>query len=205
MQRDIAGQDNIINDQINGFLQRRCNCGFSDANIETGFFSCGQKDHQIIYRAHILGTATYSAIDLVNLLQSWIMTNEAYVSLNNFRMILDRTCPTRLDTLDDPECPTVDVTPAPTNAPSSSSEKPGNPTTSKKDTDGKGDAQSAGQNSGLSGSTLVIVFIGIMIAFLLLILIVLIIAVVFWKVNKQQKNTKRYLILIIITSVIYYN
>ncbi len=214
LQRDIEGQANAVNNQIFDYLKTTCNCGFTSANIETGFFSCGQQDHQIIYRAHILGTANYSAIDLVDLLQNWILTNKAYVMLNNFRMQLDPTCSTRLDTLDDPECPIVTQAPAttpmattqtvPTEKPTEkqmpvTSEKMEEPQKTEKPDDNKnpnpqgqsGITQAPPAHHGaLTGESLVILFVGLIIAFLFLILIVLLIVGMFWKFSKQ--SAKRY-------------
>ena len=110
MQKDIEGQESSVKKQILESLNDMCHCRLTDVNIETGFFSCGQQDHQIIYRAHILGTRNYSAIDLVDLLQSWVRSSKAYIRINSFRLQLDPTCPSQLDTLDDPECPVIKVT-----------------------------------------------------------------------------------------------
>ena len=193
-----------MNKQIFDYLKKECNCSFTDANIETGFFSCGQKDHQIIYRAHILGTANYSATDLVTLLQNWIQTNRAFVTLNNFRMQLDPTCPAKLDTLDDPECPIIDITTAspptqttPTIAMTTTKEPivtiKSDPTpkdTEKPPEGGNKEGQVGGvtqavHHTTLSGSSLAIVFVGLIIAFILLILIVLVIVVAFMKLRKS--------------------
>ena len=194
-----------MNKQIFDYLKKECSCGFTDANIETGFFSCGQKDHQIIYRAHILGTANYSATDLVTLLQNWIQTNRAFVTLNNFRMQLDPTCPAKLDTLDDSECPIIDITTTspppsqttPTIAMTTTEEsvvtKKSDPTP--KDTEKppergnkqgqRGGVTQAVHHAALSGSSLVIMFVGLIIAFLLLILIVLVIVIAFTKLKRS--------------------
>ena len=194
-----------MNKQIFDYLKKECNCSFTDANIETGFFSCGQKDHQIIYWAHILGTANYSATDLVTLLQNWIQTNRAFVTLNNFRMQLDPTCPTKLDTLDDQECPIIDITTTspppsqttPTIAMTTTEEsvvtKKSDPTpkdTEKPPEGGNKQGQGGGitqavHHAALSGSSLVIMFVGLIIAFLLLILIVLVIVIAFTKLKRS--------------------
>ena len=188
-----------MNKQIFDYLKKGCNCGFTDANIETGFFSCGQKDHQIIYRAHILGIANYSATDLVTLLQNWILTNRAFVTLNNFRMQLDPTCPTKLDTLDDPECPIIDITTVPTQTTPtvamtttrSVATKKGIPLkeTEKPPEGGNKEGQVGGvtqavHHTALTGSSLVIMFVVLIIAFLLFVLIVLLIVVAFMKLRK---------------------
>ena len=218
IQRDIEGQEDSVDQQIFGYLKTTCNCGFSDNNIETGYFSCGQQDHQIIYRAHILGTGNYSAIGLVELLQNWIQSNRAYVVVNNFRMQLDPTCPTRLDTLEDPECPVVTQTPPtivtttspttekptlPKTKPISTTEKQTQqPKETEKTEDDKpdkesqiGNVQPQNQQSGISASALAGMFVGLIIGFLLLILIVLIIVIFFSKLNKKSSGKdQRYIL-----------
>ena len=105
MQKDLDQQEYLIHKQIFGYLKYACSCSFTDANIENGFFLCGAEDHQILYRAHIIGTRDYSANDLVELLQDWVASAKAYVTVSNFRMLLDSTCSARLDTMDSAECP----------------------------------------------------------------------------------------------------
>ncbi len=58
-----------------------------------------------------MGTNDYSATGLVDLLQNWIQSGKAYIVIIPFQMILDPTCPTRLDRLNDAECPVVPVEP----------------------------------------------------------------------------------------------
>ena len=191
-----------MNQQIFRYLKRTCNCGFSDDNVLSNFFICGQQDHQIIYRAQIIGTGNYSAIALAELLQNLIQTDMAYVTINYFKLKLDPTCPTRLDTFDDPECPTTTVetstspttikATAPKTKPESTTSKPTQPS---KDTDkteggkaGKQDQNSEPQvqHSGITASQLGGMFVGLIIALLLIILIVLIIVIAFWKLGKSS-------------------
>ena len=130
----------------------------------TGFFSCGQKNHQIIYRAHILGTSNYSAIYLVDLLQSWVTSGRAYIKINSFRLQLDPTCPSQLDTLDNPECPVNEITTSP------------KPTTSKPKTTephAKTDKPSAYPiHGGITGTDIAGILVGVVIAILLLLVII---------------------------------
>ena len=167
MQKEIEGQENIVREQILKSLNAMCNCELTGENIETGLFSCGQQDHQIIYRAHILGTINYSASDLVDLIHSWIVSSKAYITINNFRMQLDPTCPSRLDTLDDPECPVVGV------ATTSTETKP---TDAVK---GKSEKMTAAEKGGI--------YVGVTIVILLIIVIVILgIGFFFWKVRSSS-------------------
>ena len=164
-----------MKEQILNSLNDMCNCGLTDANIETGLFSCGQKDHQIIYRAHILGTSNYNAINLVDMLQSWIRSGRAYVRINTFRLQLDPTCPSRLDTLYDPECGVVDIpTPPKPTEPPAKTDKPlpifGQPS-----------------HARISAANIGGIFVGAVIAvLLLLILIVFGVGLYCWKFRPQS-------------------
>ena len=57
---------------------------------------------------------------LVELMQSWISTNQAYLTVDSFQMQLDPGCGTRLDTLNEPGCPPGVIVPG-----STSTESPG--------------------------------------------------------------------------------
>ena len=76
------------------------------ANIRDDEFSChgGLKNH-IVYRAMIIGTDTYSAPSLVSLIQSWVSSGSASVSVFSSRLRFDKDCATFLDTFSDPDCP----------------------------------------------------------------------------------------------------
>ena len=95
----------LIREQLTDALRRLCNCDISPVNIQNDAFGCGQLDHLITYRGRMLGTSDYSGIGLVELLQSWIETNEAFITIDTFRMQVDATCTARLDTIDSPDCP----------------------------------------------------------------------------------------------------
>ena len=101
-------------------------CSLSIANIMGDEFSCrGGLTNQIIYRAMIIGTNTYSPVALVSLIQSWVSTGYASIIVERSRLFLDKDCNTILDTLRDPHCPpelpstTSSMTVPETTAPSS--------------------------------------------------------------------------------------
>ena len=84
------------------------NCSLSIANIRDDEFSCrGGLTNQIIYRAMIIGTDSYSPVDLVSLIQSWVSTGYASIVVETSHLLLDNDCSTLLDTLRDPDCPLV--------------------------------------------------------------------------------------------------
>ena len=81
-------------------------CGLTIANIQDDEFSChGGLTNRIVYRAMIIGTDTYSAPDLVSLIQSWIASGSASVGVFSTRLRFDKDCNTYLDTFNQPDCP----------------------------------------------------------------------------------------------------
>ena len=155
----------LIREQLTDALRRMCNCDISPVNIQNDAFGCGNLDHLITYRGRMLGTSDYSGIGLVELLQSWIETNEAFITIDTFRMQVDATCTARLDTIDSPDCP---LGPNPISTPTV------NPTTS--ETDGTEptvvtlSAVRAGEVGGI--------IVGALILLVLLVLMVIIVVVV---------------------------
>ena len=53
----------------------------------------------------IIGTDTYSATDLISLIQSWIVSGSASITVFSSRLQLDKDCTALLDTLNEPDCP----------------------------------------------------------------------------------------------------
>ena len=81
-------------------------CGLTIANIKDDEFSChGGLTDRIIYRAMIIGTDTYSAPNLVSLIQSWVASGSASVTVFSSRLRFDKDCTTFLDTFNEPDCP----------------------------------------------------------------------------------------------------
>ena len=81
-------------------------CGLTIANIRDDEFSChGGLTNHIVYRAMITGTDTYGAPDLVSLIQSWVASGSASVTVFSTRLRFDKDCTTYLDTFNEPDCP----------------------------------------------------------------------------------------------------
>ena len=81
-------------------------CGLTIANIKDDEFSChGGLTNHIVYRAMIIGTDTYGAPDLVALIQSWVASGSASVTVFSTRLRFDKDCTTYLDTFNEPDCP----------------------------------------------------------------------------------------------------
>ena len=87
-------------------------CDLTVANIRNDEFSChGGLTNRIIYRAMIIGTDTYSAPNLVSLIQSWVASGSASVTVFSSRLRFDKDCTTFLDTFNEPDCPLNNVEP----------------------------------------------------------------------------------------------
>ena len=108
-----------MKDHVISELSRLCNCDISYKNIQDDAFGCGQLDHLITYRGRLLGSDDYSALGLVELMEFWVNSEQAFLTVDSFRMRVDPTCSTRLDTVNAPDCPlgdditTTPTTPAP--------------------------------------------------------------------------------------------
>ena len=170
MQNLTEGSNDSLERVRNGLadeLAHLCpTCGLTAANIKDDEFSCrGGLTKQIVYRARMMGTDTYSAPGLVSLMQSWVGSGRASIMVQSSRLHLDQTCDAYLDTLKAPDCegreessttnPIASVSPAAANSPGAS----------------------AGQIGGIA--------IGVIIAVLLIIFIVLLIAVISWKIKSS--------------------
>ena len=85
-------------------------CGLTTANIREDEFSCrGGLTNQIVYRAMIIGTEVSSAPYIVSLMESWVASGAASITVLSSRLHLDKDCSTPLDTLNDPDCPLVEA------------------------------------------------------------------------------------------------
>ena len=92
---------------IKEFDTRVCpSCGLTIANIRDDEFSChGGLTNRIVYRAMIIGTETYSAPNLVSLIQSWVASGTASITVFSSRLRFDEDCTASLDTFNEPDCP----------------------------------------------------------------------------------------------------
>ena len=124
-------------------------CGITIANIKDDEFSCRHGlTTQIVYRARIVGTETYSAPGLVSLMQTWVASNRASIMVYSSRLHLDPSCSITLDTLYATDC--------------SNSQRPISPPT-------------ASPLSHINGGEIGGIAVGVVIVLLLVVLIVVII------------------------------
>ena len=168
-------KDNLINVR-NGLAEELAHlcqtCDLTTANIKNDEFSCrGGLTKQIVYRARIIGTDTYSAPGLVSLMQSWVGGGRASIMVQSSRLHLDPTCGTSLDTLKAPDCEVVPPVPTDSTKPT----KPPKPEVQPFQSGSSG--ASVGEIGGIA--------VGGVIVVLLAILIVLIVVVIMWKMKSK--------------------
>lgn len=197
---DFAGKQELVRGQLIAQLSRLLNRNLPSQTIQDDAFGCGQLDHLIVYRGRLLGGDDYSALGLVELMQSWISTRQAFLTVDAFRMLVDPGCTTRLDTINAPDCPLT--TPPPMTTPISSttpttatthstvttseSTPPTTPTT----TTSKPEVAQP-QVSAMRGFEVGGVVIGALIVVLLLVLLLVIVLIVLYRSRKQTKKALR--------------
>ena len=125
----------------------------------------------------IIGTSVYSAPGLVSLIESWVASGTASITILSSRLHLDKDCSTPLDTLNDPDCPLeVEIATTTTAAPMTTALKM---TTTKPEDKDKGPSVKpapivAGSvRAGEIGGFLVGAIIVILLAVLILVIIVI--------------------------------
>lgn len=105
--------------QVASKLNRDCQCMLSAAYITAAQLSCDPKaTTHVIYRARLSSTPDTSSTDLVRLLQEWVTSGRASVTLEFVQLTLEPSCIVRIESLSDPICP----------APTTTSEVPGTST-----------------------------------------------------------------------------
>ena len=122
---------NSLLTQLNGSL---CpSCLLSNRTLTDEELSCRERADQVVFRARIIGNSQYSASGLVDLLQSWVASGRASVSVNSVRYHIDPTCLTSLDSLSASDCAitmtTTTLAPptTPSSPPTTSSSNPNTP------------------------------------------------------------------------------
>ena len=190
---DIEAKQTQVKKQLVNTLRSRCNCNISSLNIQRDSFSCGQLDHLILYRGQIFGSNDFSPSGLASLMQSWVSSNQASLTIDSFRMPIDPTCPTQINTLTAPNCPLatqgtqhhIFFTTASPSTPSfstpSSSASSNKPQTSPA-------TQQPQVGPGLRPGGVGGIIVGIIIIILLLLVLIVIVGVVMWKLGKFPKK-----------------
>lgn len=135
---------------------------------------------QISYRARILGTNTYSASGLVQLLQLWVETGTASIRVGVSRLEADSSCPVFLDNLNAPDCLPPGTTPQTRTTPQTHTTPQIRPTTTVPVVNRAVGGVSGGETGGI--------IVGVLIAVLLIVLAVLLVVHI-WR-NWNSKKTE---------------
>ena len=100
--------------QITSRINRDCQCMLNAAYITEFRFSCDpQEGGHVIYRAQLSSTPSVSSTDLIRLLQEWVTSGSASVTLDFIQLYMDPTCSVMINLLDDPICPAAATTSTP--------------------------------------------------------------------------------------------
>ena len=175
------------------YLNSQCSCNLTSSHVMNEELSCrrGLQD-QISYRARILGTNTYSASGLAQLLQLWVETGTASIRVGVSRLEADSSCPVFLDNLNAPDCLPPGTTPQTHTTPQTSTTPQTRTTTQTRTTPQTRPTttvpvvdRAVGE---VSGGEIGGIIVGVLIAVLLLVLAVLL-AVHIWR-NWNSKKTK---------------
>ena len=183
--------------QLVNTLRSRCNCNISSLNIQHDSFSCGQLDHLILYRGQIFGSNDFSSSGLTSLMQLWVSSNQASLMIDSFRMPIDPTCPTQINTLTAPDCPLatqgtqhhIFFTTTSPSTPSSST--PSSSASSNKPQISPATQQpqvGPGSGIGLRPGEVGGIIVGVVIIILLLLVLIVIVGIVMWKLGKLPKK-----------------
>ena len=131
---------------------------------------------QVVFRARIIGNSQYSASGLVDLLQSWVATGTASISVNSVRYHIDPTCSITLDSLAAPDCDLAGITTT-----LATPTTPSSPPT----TESSSEVSLASQ-TGISGGVIGGITIGVIIAALLLLFTVLVAILIYMTSRKNH-------------------
>ena len=95
--------DTIIHRELIEPISCQCNCTFPDGFIRRGKFSCRNTTATVSYRSTIVGTNTYNASQLVNIIQQWVSSGPI-LEVEWWLLDVYADCPARISSLNDPEC-----------------------------------------------------------------------------------------------------
>lgn len=99
----ISAIDSVVTQKL---IDYSCpTCGIDNKTIDDSELSC--KDgflNYVYYRARIRGTRSYSVGGLVSLLQQWVQSGTAFITLYSTRVYLSTQCDTTLDSPTATDC-----------------------------------------------------------------------------------------------------
>ena len=86
-------------------LMDDCQCTFSSNYITEGYFSCDSKEiTHVIYRAKISSTSYTDSETLIDLIQNWVSSGTASLTLNQLQLYMDPLCVVLINSFSDPLC-----------------------------------------------------------------------------------------------------
>ena len=96
-------------------LRDDCQCTFTSQYITEGFFSCDSKEiTHVIYRAKISSTSYTDSETLIDLIQNWVSSGTASLTLDEVHLYMDPSCVVLINSFSDPLCsfesPTIEGT-----------------------------------------------------------------------------------------------
>jgi len=173
-----------IRTSLLSYLNSQCSCDLTPSYITDEELSCRQSlQNQISYRARIIGTDSYSANGLQDLLQAWVATGMASVTVGVSRLEIDRSCLVFLDNLNAPDCPPGNTVPPSTETPVTVTTKPPVTVTT------KSTPRIVTETiQRISGGEIGGIIVGLVIALLLVVLVVLLVLVILKKWNSTSSR-----------------
>ena len=93
-------------------IEQICSCQIDSSNFLNGQLRCYAESPQIVtFRAQLFGTTEIITSDLLSNIEEWIGSSQQFV-LDGVQLTLNTTCPVRLASFEEDECPGVPATPA---------------------------------------------------------------------------------------------
>ena len=90
-------------------LDRQCHCQLDDNSLTSESLSCSEVEGATLYRAKLVGAGSYTASDVSDVIITWTMTDEPYITLNNTQYKIDKTCQVLVESADQSECSEADT------------------------------------------------------------------------------------------------
>lgn len=86
-------------------VARLCTCAFLPQHISLGELQCFGDSPEVTYRAKINGTASWTSLAVLAIVEEWISSGTASILVQGFRFELDASClPIAIDSFVDPQC-----------------------------------------------------------------------------------------------------
>jgi hypothetical protein len=115
-----------ISEQVALKLNSDCQCRINSAYITATQFACDpQENAHVVYKARLSRTPDVSIEDLILLLQDWVTSGSASVTIDHIQLNVEASCSVMINSLDDPICPLPVTTSGLPSTPAVSAEESG--------------------------------------------------------------------------------